>query len=424
MHRPQQKCYDTAVKHLYRLGCEAMIPASLQAAIPRSNIHRWKQEPSDKYQGFELRNVSAERLELLQQFASHQAAQRAFRSLVRLLLVIQRTVFAVKGVRDALRKSGDAIIQQAEQARQGIGIKPILKLLAISRGTYDHWKARAIHRCAGSPLALCLRRHPQQLTGGEVAKMRSMLQAPEHLHWPISSLAAFARRGNILPLSDNTWYRYASLLGLRRKPHRPEVSRESIRATQPDEYWHGDVTEIKTIDGVKHYLYLVIDNFSRKVLSWALSTRLMASIRMETLREAFQKSSKTIETTLVVDGGTENHNQTVQAFLATPDVAIKMITAQVDVSFSNSIVEAVNKILKSRYIRLKAPPDGIALQKVLEWAINDYNSIRPHTSLHGLTPTEAYSGIGPESLHMPEKVKAACRARIQANKRNSCKAGC
>ena len=101
-----------------------------------------------------------------------------------------------------------------------------------------------------------------------------------------------------------------------------------------------------------------------------------------------------------------------------------MITAQVDVTFSNSIIEAINKIFKGRYIRPKAPPDGAALQKVLDWAVHDYNSIRPHTSLQGLTPSEAYSGIGLESLRMAEKVKMAQIARIQANRRNSCKTSC
>ncbi len=90
----------------------------------------------------------------------------------------------------------------------------------------------------------------------------------------------------------------------------------------------------------------------------------------------------------------------------------------------NSIVEAVNKILKSRYIRLKAPPVGAASEKVMAWAIHDYDAIRPHTSLQGLTPAEAYSGIGVETLSISENVKAACMARIQANKRDSCKAGC
>lgn len=101
-----------------------------------------------------------------------------------------------------------------------------------------------------------------------------------------------------------------------------------------------------------------------------------------------------------------------------------MVTAQVEVSFSNSIVEAVNKILKSRYIRPKAPPDGPALEGVVEWAVKDYNDVRPHTSLKGLTPTEAYSGTRLETLRMAENVKAAQKARIQANKQSSCKPGC
>ncbi len=61
-------------------------------------------------------------------------------------------------------------------------------------------------------------------------------------------------------------------------------------------------------------------------------------------------------------------------------------------------------------MRLKAPPDGAALEKVLTWAIHDYNATRPHTSLQGLTPAEAYSGVGVETLRMSEKVN--CEALV------------
>ncbi|MFN8393779.1 MAG: DDE-type integrase/transposase/recombinase [Bacteroidia bacterium] len=158
---------------------------------------------------------------------------------------------------------------------------------------------------------------------------------------------------------------------MRRKPLKPEICRVSIRAATPDQYWHADVTEIKLFQGTKFYLYLVADNFSRKIFAWALSTQLRASIRMETIREAFLNSPKTIDTTLVVDGGTENQNLTVREYLEQPEITIKMVTAQVDVSFSNSIVEAVNRILKGQYIRPKAPPDGTALEKVVEWAVRE-----------------------------------------------------
>jgi putative transposase len=416
--------YDTAIKHLYRLNCETIVPQPLRSAIPRSNIHRWRKEPDGKYQGSELSNLSADRLDLLRQFAGNKTAQRAFRAFLRISLTVQKIVFSIKGVKETIRKNLSTIIETAEQARQTIGLKPILKLLDISRGTYDDWKSRAIHRCAGSPLSLCLRRHPQQLTGPEVGKMKSLLESTDFIHWPIASLAAHARRTNLLPLSDNSWYKYCRLLGIRRRPQKPDLKREGIRASRPDEFWHADVTEIRTADGVKHYLYLVADNFSRKILSWALSLKLRGAIRMETLREAFSNSGRPTNTTLVVDGGPENHNHTVKDFLSSPTVSIQMITAQTDVSFSNSLVEAVNKILKSRYIRLKAPPDGAALQRVLEWAIDDYNNLRPHTSLQGLTPSEVYSGVVLESLRIPEKVKSAQRARIQRNRQNFCRIGC
>lgn len=212
MHPQVRTSYDTSVKHLYRLGCEAIIPRALRAEIPRANIHRWKHEPDGKYQGCELQSIAGDKLQLLRQFANHQSAQRAFRAFVRLPFIVQRTVLAVKGVREALRKSADTIVAQAEQARQVVGIKPVLRLLEISRGTCDDWKARTVHKCAGSHLGLCLRRHPWQLTGGEVDKLKSLLLSPDHLHWPISSLAAWARRWNVLPLSDNTWYKYARFL--------------------------------------------------------------------------------------------------------------------------------------------------------------------------------------------------------------------
>lgn len=92
--------------------------------------------------------------------------------------------------------------------------------------------------------------------------------------------------------------------------------------------------------------------------------------------------------------------------------------------FSNFSVEAEHRILKGRYIHLNAPPHGLALEKVVEWAVKDYNDVWQHASLKGLTPVEAYSGVGVESLAFAEKVKVARTARNHANRRNSCKPSC
>jgi putative transposase len=57
---------------------------------------------------------------------------------------------------------------------------------------------------------------------------------------------------------------------------------------------------------------------------------------------------------------------------------IKLLALK-DVKFSNSAIEAVNKIIK-RYLRKKLPDTLEKLIRCLEEIIQDYNTIRPHGS--------------------------------------------
>lgn len=72
-------------------------------------------------------------------------------------------------------------------------------------------------------------------------------------------------------------------------------------------------------------------------------------------------------------------------------MTIKKLIARVDVTFSNSMIEAVNKILKYRYLFRTSIPDLERLQDAVSSAVNDYNA-RPHYALRCLTPDEAYRG--------------------------------
>ena len=92
---------------------------------------------------------------------------------------------------------------------------------------------------------------------------------------------------------------------------------------------------------------------------------------------------------LIVDGGPENNNRLVQAWIA--DAPVRKLVAQVDVSFSNSMIEAVNKIIKYRYLFRKPIPDLDHIPETVSAAIADYNS-RPHYAHHGLSPNEVHNG--------------------------------
>ena len=116
---------------------------------------------------------------------------------------------------------------------------------------------------------------------------------------------------------------------------------------------------------------------------------------------------------LIVDGGPENNNRMVEAYLET--VTIKKLIARVDVTFSNSMIEAVNKILKYRYLFRTSIPDLEHLQDAVSSAVNDYNA-RPHYALRGLTPDEAYRGETFDEAGYRLSLKLARQHRLSANR--------
>ena len=222
--------------------------------------------------------------------------------------------------------------------------------------------------------------------------------------WPLVSIAHYARRNNLLNISIHTWYKYSKLIGISKSlPRCFKKQRTGVRALYPHQFWHADVTIFRTLDNTKAYIYLVVDNFSRAILSWRVSLKLSAGTRLDTIREAYERyicsdiNDSSPDVRLIVDGGSENNNSIVDEYINSPVISIKKIIAQRDIIFSNSMVEAVNKIVKYRSLFLENIPDIHALQRHLEKFVPVYNDIRPHCSLKGLTPSEVLEGLRPDN---------------------------
>ena len=102
-----------------------------------------------------------------------------------------------------------------------------------------------------------------------------------------------------------------------------------------------------------------MDNFSRKVLAWDVCEQLSGAIRLESLKRAIdeqflQKADLKIGTQsldLIVDGGSENNNSTVQNFIKNCQIDVHKKIALKDVLFSNSLIEGNNRILKQTYLK-------------------------------------------------------------------------
>ncbi|MDH5382806.1 MAG: integrase core domain-containing protein [Cyclobacteriaceae bacterium] len=146
-----------------------------------------------------------------------------------------------------------------------------------------------------------------------------------------------------------------------------------------------------------------------------MADRVSGEIRMQTLKEAWEIAKPKKEVELVVDGGPENNNYVVENFINSAEVDITKSVALKDIVFSNSMVEATNKLLKYRYLFPKDVQDGEQLRNVLEKSIDDFNNIRPHGKLGGLTPSEAYQGQNVPISFDTE----ALRQRVNENKDNN-----
>ena len=151
-----------------------------------------------------------------------------------------------------------------------------------------------------------------------------------------------------------------------------------------------DVTIFKPLDQTKVYIYFIVDNFSRAILSWKASLQYSSANALDILKEAVQKHEIGSDSTLITDGGLEIHGE-VSKFISGKD-NLRHVIAQKDIIQSNSMVEAVNKHIKYYYLFKKELKDIDELINYLSKSVDNYTN-KPHGKLNGLTPTEVVNAV-------------------------------
>jgi transposase InsO family protein len=251
-----------------------------------------------------------------------------------------------------------------------------------------------------------------------------MVTAPEYRHVPTTTLAVLAQRLGRVFASASTWSRLVRTRGWRRPRTRvhPPKPKAGLRATEPNEYWHLDVTVIRLLDGTKLYLHAMLDNFSRRILAWHLAEKLSPLTTCDILAEAAKLLPNPIPSVAVVtDGGSENVNNTVDAALG--DGPLRRVLAQVDIVESNSILEAWWRSLRHQWLYLNTLDTAAAVRRLVAFYVTEHNEVLPHSALKGRTPDEVYFGRAkniPEELAAARKV--ARKERLAANRTLSCQA--
>ncbi len=166
------------------------------------------------------------------------------------------------------------------------------------------------------------------------------------------------------------------------------------------------------------YLNAVIDNFSRRILVWKVSSTFDPSVTAELLLDAASGSIDE-KPTLLVDGGVENFNSAVDQLVDSG--LLQRLLAQADISFSNSLIESWWRALKHQWLYLNTLDTVSSLEKLVAFYVDEHNMRLPHSAFRGQTPDEMYFGTGDRIPEELASAKTAARhARLAVNRARTC----
>ncbi len=161
----------------------------------------------------------------------------------------------------------------------------------------------------------------------------------------------------------------------------PNLLKE-FKPMQPEQVFVSDITYIKSRERT-HYLSLVTDAFSRKIVGHKLSE----DMSTENVVQALKMAAKTKTTSNPIihhsDRGLQYCSSMYQAELAKNKI-IPSMTDGYD-CYQNALAERINGILKQEFLT-EICKTGKELTKLVDQSIDIYNTKRPHLSLNMKTP--------------------------------------
>lgn len=324
---------------------------------------------------------------------------------------------SIRGKRRIWNDRKKEIVSIIQRIAPNLGLKRSCRFMKVSVQRYYKWKNEIL--CNSSVFGLCRKIHPKQLTIQEQKIIARYLKKPEFFNWPLRSIFYKIIKDGVAFLSLATFYKYARVLAPKREIIRKARRKIGIRSTAPLLLLHMDTTILRVQDGSKVYIHFIMDNFSRTILGWKASLEWNSKNTMLNLKEVCEKFDlfhKQIQ--LLCDDGSENAGE-VNKFLCSPRLFIEKLIAQVDITFSNSMIEAVNKKIKYEFLFPKKLYSFQDVIKTLKLAVTEYND-RPSGVLFGYSPNEVLEGAIPDPLRFAKPIKEAASKRPSINKNDPC----
>jgi putative transposase len=158
-----------------------------------------------------------------------------------------------------------------------------------------------------------------------------------------------------------------------------------VAVTRPNQVWAADITYIPMARGFV-YLVVVLDWFSRRVLSWRVSITLEADFCVEAVEEALARHGK--PAIFNTDQGSQFTSEVFTGLLLKNEIAISMDGK--GAWRDNVFVERLWRTVKYEEVYIRAYDTVAEARASIGRYLDFYNAGRPHSQHGGRTPDQVW----------------------------------
>ena len=263
---------------------------------------------------------------------------------------------------------------------------------------------------------------PKGESAEDLALMRRMDEL--HMEYPFygsRQMMRHLRREGVI-VGRHRIRRLMRLMGMEATYRRPRTSvansehrvfpylLRGLEISRADHVWCADITYVPVTQGF-FYLVAVMDWAARHVLAWRLSNTMDASFCVDALDDALGGRAPEI---LNTDQGSQFTSEAFADRVLGAGVAFSMDGR--GRFLDNIFIERLWRSLKYEAVYLHELRDGLDAARIIGSWFNFYNEVRPHSSLGGRTPGEAYrngkgTAVNGGSLRLPGRALVSPRGR-------------
>ena len=201
--------------------------------------------------------------------------------------------------------------------------------------------------------------------------------------------------------------------GNSRKPDRPEL-------TGPNQRWCWDISYLRTlVQGVFLYLYVLLDEYSRKVVAFRISWHLASVEGKELIDEGIEKEKLTPEQVKILelfnDRGTQMKAKPFKIFLE--DLGISQRFARPRTPNDNPFVESLFGTTKGAPEYPGEFTDDVGGITYFTAYFDFYNNVRLHGNIGYVTPAQRHCGEDKAILaRRRDRLAGARKMRLRRNR--------